>query len=185
MKRPLTVFAAAALLGLPAFPALAGGHDGHVPTATANIMNTEGESIGEAKLTQGPTGTVIRLELRGLPSGPKAIHIHGTGTCEDHDHGFQASGGHLNPDGKQHGLLNAEGPDAGDLPNFYVHEDGYAWAEFFTPMATLDGAVGARILDDDGAALVIHENPDDHQSQPIGGAGARIACGVIEAASSH
>ena len=27
--------------------------------------------------------------------------------------------------------------------------------------------------------LVVHANADDHTSQPIGGAGARIACGVI------
>ena len=182
MKRQLTAFAASALLAVPMLAVHAAGHGDHGPRAMADILDASGESIGEAQLIQGPTGTVIRLELRGLPAGPKAIHIHGTGTCEDHDHGFQASGGHLNPDGKQHGLLNPEGPDAGDLPNFYVHQDGYAWAEFFTPMASLDGAVGARILDDDGAALVIHENPDDHETQPIGGAGARIACGVIEAA---
>ncbi len=181
MKRQLAVFAAATLFALPMTSALMASHGGHASEAKADILNADGESIGEARLTQGPTGTLIRLELRGLPPGPKAIHIHGTGTCEDHDHGFQASGGHLNPDGKKHGLLNPEGPDAGDLPNFYVHEDGYAWAEFFTPMASLDGSVGAQILDDDGAALVIHENPDDHESQPIGGAGARIACGVIEA----
>ena len=35
------------------------------------------------------------------------------------------------------------------------------------------------LKDADGSALVIHANPDDHMSQPIGGAGARIACGVI------
>ncbi|MCC5859498.1 MAG: superoxide dismutase family protein [Ectothiorhodospiraceae bacterium] len=170
----------AILLGLPLTATLAADHGDHGPTATARIIDTAGEDIGEARLTQGPAGTLIRLELQGLPPGPKAIHIHGTGTCEDHDHGFQASGGHLNPDGKPHGLLNPDGPDAGDLPNFHVHDNGYAWAEFFTPLASLDGAVGARILDDSGAALVIHENPDDHHTQPIGGAGARIACGVIE-----
>jgi Cu-Zn family superoxide dismutase len=34
-------------------------------------------------------------------------------------------------------------------------------------------------MDADGAALVIHANPDDYRSQPIGGAGDRVACAVI------
>jgi len=148
--------------------------------AKAEFINEKGKAIGEAILRQGVNGTLINLEINGLPPGPKAIHIHSTGTCEDHEHGFTASGGHLNPEGKKHGLMNPEGPDAGDLPNIYVHENGYSWAEMYTERASLDGSFGARILDDDGAALVIHENPDDHKTQPIGGAGSRIACGVIE-----
>lgn len=149
------------------------------PDAIAELIGQQGQPIGKVDLFSAPGGTLLRLELEGLPSGPKAIHIHGTGTCADHDHGFQASGGHLNPDGKKHGLMNPEGPDAGDLTNFYVHDNGYAWAEIFTSLSSLDGSVGARMLDDEGAAIVIHENPDDHYSQPIGGAGARVACGVI------
>jgi superoxide dismutase, Cu-Zn family len=151
------------------------------PRATAELVDTDGESIGTVELIQGPSGTLIRLALEGLPPGPKAIHIHAAGDCDDHCEGFQASGGHLNPDDRPHGLLNPDGPDAGDLPNFHVHENGYAWAEFYTTRASLDGSFGARILDDDGAALVIHENHDDHYSQPIGGAGDRLACGVIRA----
>ncbi len=153
----------------------------HPADAVAKLINNAGEEIGEVKFFSGPAGTLVRLDARELPPGPKAIHLHAVGTCDDHDHGFTDSGGHINPDDNQHGLLNPEGPGAGDLPNFRVDEFGYAWAEFFTSLASLDGSVGARILDEDGAAVVIHENPDDHMSQPIGGAGARIACGVVEA----
>ena len=39
--------------------------------------------------------------------------------------------------------------------------------------------VRAALVDKDGSALVIHANPDDYKTQPIGGAGARIACGAI------
>lgn len=151
------------------------------PDAIAELIDLDGEQIGEAHFFQGQAGTLIRIVLEGLPPGPKAVHIHSVGTCDDHCDGFQDSGGHLNPDGRKHGLLNPEGPDAGDLPNFMVQADGTAWVEFHTGLASLDGGVGARILDEDGAAIVIHENPDDHYSQPIGGAGARIACGVIKA----
>lgn len=154
------------------------------PQASAHLLDRDGEAIGSIALTQAGSGTLVRLELAGLAPGPKAIHIHGSGTCSDHGEGFQASGGHINPDGSAHGLLNPDGPDAGDLPNFMVHADGTAWVEFYTTRVSLDGAFGARLLDDDGAAFVIHENPDDHVNQPIGGAGARVACGVIETPES-
>ncbi len=169
------------LLAAPMVTAVAATDEHVTATATATIIDNEGQEIGQVLVRQGPNGTLFDLELEGLPPGQKAIHIHSVGTCDDHDHGFQDSGGHLNPEGKDHGLMNPGGPDAGDFTNFYVHDDGYAWAQFFNERASLDGSFGAQMLDDDGAALVIHENSDDHVSQPIGGAGARIACGVIVA----
>lgn len=150
--------------------------------ATAEIIDRQGQVIGSATLTDGPHGMLIHVSAAGLPPGPKAIHIHSVGTCEDPAEGFVASKGHLNPHNKPHGLMNPEGPDAGDLPNLFVHADGTVEVEMFTMLASLNGT-GDRpaLLDEDGAALVIHENRDDHMSQPIGGAGARIACGVVVA----
>jgi superoxide dismutase, Cu-Zn family len=154
---------------------------GRTAGASADFVDRDGKSVGKATLTESPHGVLIHLELRGLQPGAKAIHIHSVGTCDDRQEGFVASGGHLNPDGKEHGLFNPAGPDAGDLPNIHVGTQGNFEAEFFTTLASLEGADGrARILDQDGAALVIHTNRDDHITQPIGGAGARIACGVIQ-----
>jgi superoxide dismutase, Cu-Zn family len=150
--------------------------------AAAEFIDREKKPVGSALLTESPHGVLIYLDLKGLPPGPKAIHLHSVGTCEDPEEGFVASKGHLNPDGKEHGLMNPEGPDAGDLPNLHVREDGTVQTEIFTSLASLGGADGrAKILDGDGGALVIHINRDDHITQPIGGAGARIACGVIKA----
>lgn len=169
-----------ALLGLGLGLGTAAGALAATPGATAELIGRDGNTLGEVRIQQGPAGIALTLEAEGMPEGPKAIHIHRVGDCSDTDEGFQASGGHVNPDGRQHGFLNADGPDAGDLPSFYVHADGTAWAQMFNERASLDGSVGVRLLDDDGAALVVHENPDDHMTQPIGGAGARIACGVID-----
>ncbi|ATE59547.1 superoxide dismutase family protein [Thauera sinica] len=161
----------------------AAAHAGAADRATARIVDRQGQAIGTATLAEGPAGVLIHVSAKGLPAGPKGIHIHGVGTCEDPDKGFVASKGHLNPSGRKHGLMNPEGPDAGDLPVIFVHADGSVEAELFTALASLSGAGGrAGILDADGAALVIHENRDDHSTQPIGGAGARIACGVVKAA---
>lgn len=150
--------------------------------AVAEFVNREGAAIGNATLIEGPNGVLIYLDLHDLPAGPKGIHIHSVGDCDDRAEGFVASKGHLNPDDKEHGLMNPAGPDAGDLPNIIVHADGTVQVEMFSALASLAGADGrANILDGDGAALVIHQNRDDHITQPIGGAGPRIACGVIKA----
>ncbi|WP_374195559.1 superoxide dismutase family protein [Gluconobacter sp. P1D12_c] len=34
-------------------------------------------------------------------------------------------------------------------------------------------------MDAVGSSLVIHALPDDYQSQPIGGSGSRVICGVV------
>lgn len=176
-------FTKLSLLALGATFAMAASADNHgVMEATASFIDKESKPVGTATLTEGPNGVAIFLDLHGLPPGPKAIHIHTVGTCEDPEAGFVASKGHLNPDGKEHGLLNPKGPDAGDLPNLIVLDDGSVQVEMFTPRASLGGAEGrATMLDEDGAALVIHINRDDHITQPIGGAGPRIACGVVKA----
>ena len=46
------------------------------------------------------------------------------------------------------------------------------------------GGLGGNfdMADGDGLALVIHANADDHTTQPIGGAGDRIACAVLSCA---
>jgi Cu-Zn family superoxide dismutase len=79
-----------------------------------------------------------------------------------------------------HGLLNPDANEAGDLPNLHVAADGAGATEVFSTFVSLGGVDGRQDLNDkDGSAIVIHANADDHQTQPIGGAGARIACGVI------
>jgi Cu-Zn family superoxide dismutase len=66
----------------------------------------------------------------------------------------------------------------GDLPNIYANADGSVNAELSSESIVLGGEEGLR--DKDGSALVIHAGEDDHASQPIGNAGARVACSVIK-----
>jgi Cu-Zn family superoxide dismutase len=146
----------------------------------ATLHDAAGQSIGRAVLTQGPTGLLIRIEASGLTPGWHGVHIHTTGRC---DAPFTSAGGHINHDTPvPHGLLNPDGPDDGDLPNIYANADGRVNAEVFTTRARIAATgPGQWLWDADGAALVIHTGPDDHGSQPIGGAGARVACGVMAA----
>ena len=148
------------------------------PGASAMFVNPDGDSIGMANLWQGPHGVLIYVELSGISPGKHAIHIHSVGTCEPD---FKASKGHINIANAMHGLLNPEGPDNGDLPNIFANSDGSVQAEIYTTVVHLSRAMDgqANLMDEDGSALVVHAMGDDHVSQPIGGAGGRIACGVI------
>ena len=115
---------------------------------------------------------------RNMPPGVHGAHIHEVGSCQAPD--FTSAGGHWNPLGKQHGRDNMAGPHMGDMPNLIVGQDGTGTLELLVNGATLVG--GAEpILDDDGAAIVIHQGPDDYRTDPSGNSGARVACGVIAA----
>jgi Cu-Zn family superoxide dismutase len=147
----------------------------------ATLFNAAGQNVGRAILTQGPTGLLIRIEADGLAPGWHGAHIHVTGRCEAP---FASAGGHINHGEPRapHGLLNAEGPDDGDLPNVFADSQGRVRAEVFTTRARIarEGP-GQWLWDADGSALVIHAAIDDHASQPIGGAGDRVICGVMAA----
>lgn len=155
--------------------------------STAKFVSVDGDYIGNATITDSPNGILIRVDLEGIPQGWHGIHLHQVGDCADADQGFKASGGHINPDGNQHGLLNPAGYERADMPNIYAGPDQRATAAFFNSYvrlnqggdATAPVGPGAILMDADGFAMVVHESPDDHDSQPIGNAGPRIACAAF------
>ena len=162
-----------AVLGL----LLAVGATAQQTTATATLVNPEGDEIGTAELTETPAhGVLIRVRVEGLEPGSHGFHIHETGSCVAPD--FDSAGGHYAPRGSAHGVLHERGAHAGDLLNLHVPETGAVTAERLASHVTLTG--DAPLLDEDGSALVIHANPDDYVSQPSGGGGPKVACGVIQ-----
>jgi len=145
-------------------------------TATAKMKGADGKDLGTIEITETMAGVLLRVSLKGLPPGQHGFHWHVAGTCEGD---FSSAGAIYNPFGAQHGLLNVEGPMAGDLTNVVATESGDVEAEIFSPLVTLSSATEDPLLDADGASLVIFENADDHTADPEGNAGARIACGVV------
>ena len=158
--------AGAALLSSPALAA---------DKASAVLKDAQGNQVGQATLVATPSGTLLTLELTAAPPGAHGFHIHTVGKCEPP--AFESAGGHFNPDQTKHGLMNAEGPHAGDMLNIHVPESSKLTVEVLNPLVTLSKE--SALLDKDGSALVLHGDPDDYLSDPAGHAGGRIACGVI------
>ncbi|MDT3686564.1 MAG: superoxide dismutase family protein [Pseudorhodoplanes sp.] len=150
-----------------------------VQTFEGQVVGAKGEPIGKIAIRSGKEATVVRITINagGLTPGWHGVHFHQVGDCSDVGK-FQLSKGHVNHDDDKHGLLNPDGPDDGDLPNIFANADGSVNAEVSTEEVRLDGKNALR--DRDGSALVIHASEDDHTSQPIGNAGARVGCVVIK-----
>ena len=152
-------------------------------TATAMIHSISatgvGGPLGTVTFMDSAQGLVITPKLSGLPPGAHGFHIHDKGDCGPGMNqgkpaaGF-AAGGHYDPgDTKKHlGPLSTAG-HRGDLPVLVVDSRGDATKPVIAPHLTV-----AEIR---GHSIMIHAGGDNYSDTPapLGGGGARIACGVI------
>jgi Cu-Zn family superoxide dismutase len=169
-------FAAAAIRGLALGLAGAAFLCAAATSVTVEMKDGKGQSVGTAVLTEKGAGVQIKLNVKGLPPGEHAVHIHGVAKCEGP--AFTTAGGHFNPDMKKHGLQSPDGHHAGDMPNFTVTAKGTSKAVVVDPDVNL-GSDMHSVFSNGGTALMIHAKADDLKTDPTGNAGDRIACGII------
>ena len=179
MKMPILIGTAAAFSLAGCVTADEGAYPAEAPlasTATAQLQNAAGQTVGTATATQSGDSIRVRIEASAVPQGAHGAHVHMTGQCAAP--GFESAGGHWNPTNQQHGKDNPAGMHKGDMPNILIGTNGGGTLEYTIAGARVAGSAGA-MLDADGAAIVIHAGPDDYRSDPSGNSGARIACGVF------
>jgi Cu-Zn family superoxide dismutase len=137
-----------------------------------------GKLVGAVTISETQYGLVFSPSLQGLPPGMHGFHVHENPSCGAGEKDGKrvpalAAGGHLDPAGtKKHGLPWGDG-HLGDLPALYVDAEGNATYAVLAPRLKLD--------DLRNRSLMVHIGGDNHSDHPapLGGGGARMACGVI------
>jgi superoxide dismutase, Cu-Zn family len=137
-----------------------------------------GTSLGTIRIVETPYGLAFYPSLKGLSPGLHGFHVHEKPSCapaikDGVPVAALAAGAHLDPAGSnRHGEPWGDG-HLGDLPALHVDADGNATNPVLAPRLKL-----ADVLN---RSLMLHAGGDNHSDHPdpLGGGGARIACGVI------
>jgi superoxide dismutase, Cu-Zn family len=173
LVRVLAIGVAAMLMSVPRMAAA----QPQPPNATAEIRDTAGRTVANVEFREG-RGEVLVTMIFPNPApltGTHGVRIHEVGRCDPPD--FSSAGAGFNPTGKQHGRLNPNGPQVGDLPNVNF-TTGLTSYNTTAQGATL-GSGPTSLLDSNRSSVIVYANADDQLTEPDGKAGARVACGVI------
>ncbi len=165
----------AIVISIPAVSATAQAH----PRVRMNLVdeNGVGKEIGQVTISETEYGLVFSPAVTGLPPGLHGFHVHENASCEPKEKDGKkmpalAAGGHYDPAGsKRHSGPGGDG-HLGDLPALFANANGNTSAVL---------APRLKMADLKGRALMIHAGGDNYADQPapLGGGGARWACGVI------
>jgi len=144
------------------------------PQASALLAPTQGNTVqGNVIFMQEENGSIrVIAEVSGLTPGSHGFHVHEKGDCSAPD--ASSAGGHFNPHQTPHGKAGEGSHHVGDLPSLEADAAGNAKLNVVLNSLTLDDEHGIV-----GRGMIVHANPDDY-SQPVGNAGARVACAVIQ-----
>jgi Cu-Zn family superoxide dismutase len=173
-----------AIAAFSASPALSDPPPSPPVVIPMSLVDASGAAKPVGTITAGNSGYGLMLKpaLKGLPPGLHGFHVHENPSCDPADKdgqktAGQAAGGHYDPakTGRHEGPYGAG--HLGDLPAIYVDAEGKAETVVLAPRL--------RLADLAGRSLMIHAGGDNHADHPapLGGGGARIACGVVPAAA--
>jgi len=148
-----------------------------VPMELINATGA-GQPVGSVTIMETNYGLVFTPTLEGLPPGVHGFHVHENRSCQPQQKDGQpvaglAAGGHYDPSAtKRHGTPWGDG-HLGDLPGLVVDQAGRSSYPVLAPRL--------KLQDVKSRSLMIHMGGDNHSDhpQPLGGGGARMACGVI------
>lgn len=139
-----------------------------------------GAALGSLTLTDTADGLKITFDLRGIPVGPHGLHIHANGSCAPGPNkdgkiiAAGAAGGHFDPMSKGSHLGPMGDGHMGDLPLITADALGVAKGDLLAPHLASVAALRGHVV-------MLHAGGDNYTDDPapLGGGGARIACGPI------
>ena len=158
------------------------------PTLAATVHTTlqlatpegPGAEVGSVMIMDSPQGARIMLDLHGLPPGQRGFHVHENGSCATSKGPdgklvpAGAAGAHFDPAGTGRHMGPEGQGHLGDLPRVEVAANGTARENLTAPRIKDVSALK-------GKALMLHVGGDNYtDTPPLGGGGARLACGVLE-----
>lgn len=173
MKTRSLIFAIAS-----SFTSLAATADMVVPMHLVNEQGI-GPAVGQVTVSESKYGLVFTPALSGLVPGVHGFHVHQNPDCQAREKDGKkvaalAAGGHYDPEKTdRHGAPWGDG-HLGDLPPLFVDATGVANQPVLAPRL--------KIADLKGRSLMLHAGADNHADHPapLGGGGARVACGVLQ-----
>lgn len=165
-----TIISLAMLCALATF-----AHAQDITSATAKLEPKSGSQVtGTVTFTKSGNDVQVVADIQNLKPGTHGFHLHEKGDCSAPD--AASAGAHFNPTHQHHGGPDSAERHTGDFGNIIADASGKAHLDWKGKMS-LSGA--DSII---GKSVVVHEKEDDLKTDPSGNSGARIACGVIEAA---
>ncbi|CDZ76934.1 Superoxide dismutase [Cu-Zn] 1 precursor [Legionella massiliensis] len=139
-------------------------------TVTINSTGEGDNEIGQVVFSDTDFGLLIVPNLSSLPPGLHGFHLHQHPDCGDHGND---AGSHFDPAKTNSHKGPYDKGHLGDLPVLYVGADGKASTPILAPRL--------KTTDLTGLSVMIHAGGDNYSDNPpLGGGGARIACGPVK-----
>lgn len=146
-----------------------------------NLLDEKGvgQGVGEVTVAESKYGLVFTPAMKGLAPGLHGFHVHQNPSCAATEKDGKlvpggAAGGHYDPGASNsHGTPWGQG-HLGDLPALYADAHGVATQPVLAPRL--------KLADLKDRSIMIHAGGDNHADHPapLGGGGARVACGVVK-----
>lgn len=134
------------------------------------MQNTlSNETMGTINCSNHTFGLLCKIKIKHIKPGAHGIHIHAINSCKNKG---MAALGHLQTANQQHMGPYEPKSHLGDLPEIFADKNGNITSVILAPRLNVKAITNKSII--------IHEFGDNYSDspQPLGGGGARIACGT-------